>query len=151
MPSGWRCSAWPRSAAPFLIDLDLGNVSLIVTFLAVLAWRWLDRPLGSIALAASLTIRPTMGLICAWWLLRGMWRPVAWTVIAFGVLVVLTLPFVGLDGWFDYVTVLGNVSNVTGVPRNVDLGSAVLLFGGRSRWRPWRYSPATPWRSARCC
>ena len=117
-------------SAPVLFDLDLGNVSLIVTFLAVLAWRWLDRPFGSIALAVSLTIRPTMGLICAWWLLRGLWRPVAWTVIGFGVLVALTLPFVGLGGWFDYVTVLGNVSDVTGVRSNVDLGSAVLLFGG---------------------
>jgi hypothetical protein len=115
---------------PVLSDIDLGNVSLFVTFLAVLTWRWLDKPAGSIALAFALTTRPTMALICGWWLLRGLWRPIAWTVGAFAVLVALTLPFVGLQRWFDYVTVLRNVSDVTGVRSNVDLGSAVLLFGG---------------------
>ena len=117
-------------SAPVLYDLDLGNVSLIVTFFAVLAWRWLDRPFGSIALAASLTLRPTMALVCGWWLLRGRWRPVAWTAIAFLIIVIATLPFVGIDGWLEYVTVLRNVSNVTGVRSNVDLGSSVLLLGG---------------------
>ena len=117
-------------SAPVLFDLDLGNVSLIVTFFAVLVWRWLDRPLGSIALAASLTLRPTMALICGWWLLRGRWRPVAWTAIAFLIIVLATLPFVGIDGWLQYVTVLRNVSDVTGVRSNVDLGSSVLLLGG---------------------
>lgn len=117
-------------SAPVLFDLDLGNVSLIVTFFAVLVWRWLDRPLGSIALAASLTLRPTMALICGWWLLRGRWRPVAWTATAFLIIVLATLPFVGIDGWLQYVTVLRNVSDVTGVRSNVDLGSSVLLLGG---------------------
>lgn len=117
-------------SAPVLYDLDLGNVSLIVTFFAVLVWRWLDRPIGSIALAASLTLRPTMALVCAWWLLRGRWRPVAWTAIAFLIIVIATLPFVGVDGWLQYVTVLRNVSDVTGVRSNVDLGSSVMLLGG---------------------
>jgi hypothetical protein len=123
-------------SAPVLFDLDLGNVSLIVTFLGVLAWRWLDKPAGSIALAISLTVRPTMGLICGWWLLRGVWRPVLWTVMTFAVLVAVTLPFVGVERWFEYVTVLRNVSNVTGVRSNVDLGSAVLLFGGPAALAP---------------
>src|SRR5687768_9973463 len=64
---------------PVLFDLNLGNISLIVTFCAVVVWRYLDRPLGSIALAASLTMRPAMALIGAWWLMRGRWRPVLWT------------------------------------------------------------------------
>ena len=119
-------------SAPVLFDLDLGNVSLIVTFVAVLTWRWLDQPAGAIALAASLTVRPTMALICAWWLLRGLWRPVAWTVAAFGVLVLATLPFVGPARWLEYVTVLRNVINVSGVISNVDLSSAVLMVGGSS-------------------
>ncbi|MDL2335124.1 MAG: glycosyltransferase 87 family protein, partial [Chloroflexota bacterium] len=33
-------------SAPVLFDLDLGNVSLLVTLAAVLVWRMLDRPLG---------------------------------------------------------------------------------------------------------
>lgn len=117
-------------SVPFLVDLNLGNVSLIVTFFAVLTWRWLDRPMGSIALAASLTLRPTMGIVCAWWLLRGRWRAVAWTAAAAAMIFLATLPFVGLERWLEYVTVLRNVSNVTGVGSNVDLGSSVLLLNG---------------------
>ena len=96
--------------------------------------------MGSVALAVSLTIRPTMGIVCAWWLLRGLWRPVAWTAIAFAVLVALTLPFVGLERWFEYVTVLRNVGDVTGVNRNFDFGSTVLLFGGSESLARWRSS-----------
>jgi len=117
-------------AAPVLLDLNLGNISLIVTFLAVVAWRWLDRPLGAAAIAVALTVRPTMALICAWWLVRGLWPPVAWTIAVLVALVALSLPLVGLESWLEYVTVLRNVSDVTGVRSNVDLGSAVLLFGG---------------------
>ena len=115
---------------PVLHDLVLGNVSLVVTFLGVAMWRWLDRPVGSVALAVSLTLRPTMALFLPWWLLRGRWRPVAWTLIALGVLVVATLPFVAFPVLLDYITVLRNVTGMTGVPYNVDPGSAVLLLGG---------------------
>jgi len=119
-------------SVPFLFDLNLGNVSLIVTFFAVVAWRWLDRPIGAVAVAASIALRPTMGLVVGWWLLRGKWRPVAWTALAAVIIFVATLPFIPLRLWFDYLTVLRNVSDVTGVFRNFDLGSSVLLLGGPS-------------------
>jgi len=117
-------------SAPVLRDLDLGNVSLVVTFLAVLAWRWLDRPAAGIALAVSLTVRPTMALIGAWWLLRGLWRPVAWTAAAGIVVVLASLVWLRPEVWLQYPTVLGNVRDIMGVPNNLDLGSAVLLIGG---------------------
>lgn len=117
-------------SVPFLFDLNLGNVSLIVTFFAVVAWRWLDKPIGAVAVAASIALRPTMGLVVGWWLLRGKWRPVAWTAVAAAFIFVTTLPFIPLRLWFDYLTVLRNVSDVTGVFRNFDLGSSVLLLGG---------------------
>ncbi len=124
-------------SGPVLYDLSLGNVSLVVTFLSVVLWRWLDRPLGSAALAVSLTVRTPMALLCGWWLLRRRWRPIAWTVFFGLLLVAATLPFMPIDRWFDFVTVLRNVSNVTGVEGNVDLGSAVLLVGGPSWAAPW--------------
>lgn len=117
-------------SAPVLRDLDLGNVSLLVTLLAVLVWRWLDRPAAGVALAVSLAVRPTMALIGAWWLLRGMWRPVAWTAAAGIVAVLASLVWLRPEVWLQYPTVLGNVRDITGVPNNLDLGSAVLLIGG---------------------
>jgi alpha-1,2-mannosyltransferase len=116
-------------SVPLLIDLNLGNVSLIVTFLAVVVWRWLDRPLGSVALAAALAIRPTLGVVIVWWALRRQWRPIAWTVLAGLVIVALTLPFVGLEGYAEYVTVLGNMGRVTGVANNWDLSTTALRLG----------------------
>jgi Glycosyltransferase family 87 len=117
-------------SAPFLFDLNLGNISLIVTFCAVVIWRWLDRPIAGVALAVALTLRPTMALVLGWWLLRGKWRPIAWTAAAALVIFVATLPFIPVQLWFDYLAVLRNVSNVTGVRSNVDLGSSVLLLNG---------------------
>ena len=70
---GWRRSP-SRASAPVLQDLNLGNVSLIVTFLAVVAWRFVDRPLGSAAIALAASIRPTMAIFFVWWLVRRQWR-----------------------------------------------------------------------------
>jgi hypothetical protein len=81
----------------------------------------------------SVLLRPTMAVIAGWWLLR---RQLAAAIAAAATLVVsvlVTLPFVGLQGWFDFVTVLRNLSNVTGVPRNFDMASLALNLGAP----PW--------------
>ena len=119
-------------SAPVLFDLNLGNVSLVLTLLAVLAWRWLDRPVSGVALAVALTLRPTMAVIAGWWLVRGVWRPIVWTAISGLLIVAGSLVFIAPGRWFDYLTVLRNVSDMTGVHRNIDLGSALLMFGAPS-------------------
>ena len=120
-------------SAPVLRDFELGNVSLLVTLLGVVMWRWLDRPAAGIALAVSLIVRPTMALIGAWWLIRGIWRPVAWAATVGIVVVLASLIWLRPEVWLQYPTVLGHVRDVMGVPNNLDLGSAVLLLGGSPR------------------
>jgi alpha-1,2-mannosyltransferase len=110
-------------------DLVLGNVSLLLVFLLVVAWRWLDKPLGSVAQAVAISIRPTLGVLLVWQLLRRRWVAVAWTVGAGVTLILLTLPFVGFDGYRDYVTVLRNLTGVSGVDFNYDIGSTALSLG----------------------
>ncbi|HEY8199248.1 MAG TPA: glycosyltransferase family 87 protein, partial [Candidatus Limnocylindrales bacterium] len=110
---------------PVLFDLNLGNVSIIVVALMACGWRWLDRPAGSIALAVAILVRPTLVAVPVWQALRRRWRPIAWTVGALIVVGLATLPFVGATAYFDYVTVLRNVSDPLGAPRNADLGSVV--------------------------
>lgn len=118
------------ASAPVLSDFRLGNISIFVTLLSVVAWRLLDRPGAGVGIALSAALRPTMALVAVNWLLRHAWPPML-TMVATGLVVVAaTLPFVGLDGWVEYLTVLRNVGNATGVARNVDLGSALLLLGG---------------------
>ena len=110
-------------------DLVLGNVSVLLLVPLAAAWRWLDQPAGAVAQALAMSVRPTLGVLLIWQLLRRQWRAVAWTIGTGLVLVLLTLPFVGLEGYREYLTVLGNLSGVSGVVRNVDLSSTLLALG----------------------
>ena len=110
-------------------DIVLGNVSVLLLLPTAVAWRWLDRPIGSIAQAIAISIRPTLGILLVWQLLRRAWRPVAWTIGAGLVLILVTLPFVGIGGYLEYLTVLRNLSGVTGVFNNFDISSTLVLLG----------------------
>ena len=110
-------------------DMVLGNVSVLLLPLLVIAWRWLDRPLGAVAQAVAMTVRPPLGVLLIWQLLRRQWRAVAWTAGAGLVLIALSLPFVGIGGYVDYLTVLGNLSGLTGEENNLDLSSWAVSVG----------------------
>ena len=114
---------------PGVKDPIIGNVSLLLLLPLVAGWRWLDRPLGSIALAAAISVRPSLGLLLLWQLLRRRWRAAVWTAAAGLALVLLTLPFVGLGGYVDYLAVLSNLSVPTGVNENRDLGALAENLG----------------------
>jgi hypothetical protein len=115
---------------PVIGDLNLGNVSVLVTSLLAITWRWLDRVTGCVALALAMTVRPILGLVLIWSLLRRRWWPVLWTIAAGIAIVLLSLPFVGIQTYQDYFTVLRNVYDVTGQDNNRDVGSLVLRVGG---------------------
>jgi hypothetical protein len=110
-------------------DISLGNVSSTLLLPLALAWRWLDRPGGAIAQAVAICVRPTLGVVVVWQLLRRQWRAVAWTVGAGIVIAAVTLPIVGLDDYVDYLAVLRNLSDTVGVERNLDLGSTAVRLG----------------------
>jgi hypothetical protein len=115
-------------------DLVLGNVGVLLVLPMVIAWRWLDRPLGSIALAATISVRPSTGALLIWQLLRRRWRAAAWTTGAGIGLVLLTLPVVGIDGYRDYASVLGNMVTPGAGSENRDLGATLVSMGLPDRW-----------------
>lgn len=119
---------------PVLLDLNLGNVSIAVVALLAAGWRWLDRPAGAVAIGIALLVRPTLVVVPAWQAFRRRWRPVSWTVVVVGIIALLTLPVIGVDGYLDYLTVLRNVSDMLGVPRNVDVGSITYALGAPPPW-----------------
>jgi hypothetical protein len=121
---------------PVFKDAVYGNVSTLLLLPMVMAWRWADRPLGSIAVAVGMALRPSLGLLFVWQLLRRRWRAAAWTIGAGLVLVALTLPIVGITGYLDYVAVLRNlnVPSEFGITadqgwENHDLGALAASFG----------------------
>jgi hypothetical protein len=118
------------SSAAVMHDLTIGNVSVLLLLPLAAAWRWLDRPAGSVAQAFAIAIRPMLGIVIIWQLLRRRWTAVLWTLGAGTGLAILTLPIVGVEGYRDYLTVLGNLSGATGVKYNLDLSSTTLTLGG---------------------
>ena len=121
-------------APPVDQDLNLGNISLLMTLAGVVAWRWMDKPIGAVAVMISAALRPTMALIGAWWAIRGRWRLIGWMVVSGLVLVLLSLPFVGIQGWLDYLTVLRNATHFEEVYRNWALNAIAYGDGLPDPW-----------------
>jgi glycosyl transferase family 87 len=115
-------------SSPLLVDLNLGNVSTFVLLVAVVGWRWLDRPHAAVTLAAGMAIRPQLAVLLIWWLLRRKLRLAAYTFATGAVIVLATLPFVGVQSYLDFIRVVRN-DQVAGVVHNGSLESAAMLLG----------------------
>jgi hypothetical protein len=88
----------------FRFGAAIGNVS--VALAGIYAWAWASERDGWLApvSGALAVLKLYPGLLVLWCVRQGSWRPV---VIAAGVaalIVVATLPIVGLDLWRDFVT-----------------------------------------------
>jgi hypothetical protein len=115
-------------SAPFLSDQSLGNVNALLLILLAIAWRWLDRPVSAIAVAATIAIRPQMVVLLAWWVIRRRWSSVAWCLGAGLVLILLTLPVVGIDAYLDFIQVLRNI-RFEGAANNVAVPAVAADLG----------------------
>jgi hypothetical protein len=114
---------------PVLFDLNLGNVSIVLFTLSAIIWRFRDRPVGSIALAAILMVRYSYSIVIVGWLLRRAFRPVSWTFLAGLAIAAVTLPLVGLTGWADYVTMLAGLEDVSTGQHTFNLWVTVAGLG----------------------
>ncbi len=135
---GVRAAAFVVGALmyPVLNDSVLGNVSVFAACLAALAWRGSGAIGGGVALAIGSVIRPTLGLMLVPWVVRRRWRPVVGTGAALMVLVVATIPVVGVDGWLDYLRLVRNLGDGLGVPGNVSLAAVAVAAGVPREWAP---------------
>lgn len=105
--------------APVVSELNIGNVHFLI--LGLLAGAWLGVTKGTprgeigagvlVGLAALIKVFP--GVIIVWFILTGRWRAGVAAVGAMVVLVIATVPFVGIAPWLDYPTVLANLGPPT--------------------------------------
>ena len=117
----------------------------------VAAWCWLDRPAGSLLMAAAIAVRPSLGLFLIWQLLRRRWHAAIWTIGGGIALILLTLPFVGLQGYEDYLAVLRNLRSPSAHRRIATSAASCSGSAPARRRSPWRGRRASWWRALRSC
>jgi hypothetical protein len=136
---GARTATFAVAAISFPVwyDLNLGNLSTVLFAMSVLIWRYRDGPAGSVALGVAGVLRYPFGLVLLAWLLERRWRAVAWTIVAGVVIGTATLPFVGVQGWFDYMGALRSLHDVSAGEHNLSLATtanALGIGGGDGLW-----------------
>jgi Glycosyltransferase family 87 len=119
---------------PVLYDLNLGNLSLVLFALGSAIWRWNGTTWAGVALAAALTVRQPFGIIGIAWILTRRVQSIAGAVAAGVVIVLATLPIVGIAGWTDYVTILRGLGDISTGPNNLSLGSPMTALGFGAPW-----------------
>lgn len=133
LPASWRVRSATLGVAglsfPVLFDLNLGNLSIVLFVLSAVIWRFRDRPAGSIALAAILTVRYSFAIVLVSWFVRRRWMALGWAIVAGVVIALVTLPFVGIDGWFRYLSTLTGLRDVSSGPHNITLADTLGLLG----------------------
>lgn len=119
---------------PVLYDLNLGNLSVVLFALGAATWRWNGTPWAGVALAAATAVRYPFVLLGFAWLLTRRLRSIAGAAGAGVVIVLATLPIVGIAGWADYVTILRGLGDVSSGPHNLSLGSPLTALGFGAPW-----------------
>jgi hypothetical protein len=97
-------------------ELVLGNVHLVLLGLFALAWLGIRRGdergewIAGIAVGIAAVIKVFPALLLLWFLLERRYRASAGVVVGAAVAALLALPFTGSEPWFQYPTVLANLS-----------------------------------------
>jgi hypothetical protein len=115
---------------PFVYAVKLGQVGPMLFLLAVVGWRWMDRPvvLGlSIAGGAIVKLQPA--LLFGWALFTRRWRAVAIGLVACVVSAAAVTLLAGMATWSDYMALLGRVSQPVTTPKNVTPGAVAYGLG----------------------
>lgn len=113
---------------PVTYTLKLGQVTPLLFLLAVVGWRGLGRPapngagwLGaSAALGAAIKLQP--GLLLAWAVATRRWRAVVTGAAALLTMGLLATILAGTGAWFDYVTLIRQITDPVTTEHNVTPG-----------------------------
>lgn len=113
---------------PVWYDLNLGNLSVVLFAISAVIWRFEGRAIGSVALAVAGVLRYPFGIVLLAWAAARRWRPVAWTILAGVVIGLATIPFVGIQGWFDYLAALTGLRDVSAGEHNLSFATTAAAY-----------------------
>ena len=112
----WLLVAAAFAFPPVVGELVMGNVHFLLLWLLTLAWlgirrgdpggRW--RGGAMVGVAAMIKVFP--GILLLWAFVWGSTRAAIGILIGAGLTMLLTLPTTGKEPWYDYPTVLANLS-----------------------------------------
>lgn len=112
----WLLVAAALAFPPVIGELVMGNVHLLLLGLLTVAWLGIRRAtargqlVGGVAVGVAAVVKVFPGALLVWFALTRRWRAAAAVVLGAVALVVVTLPFTGVEPWRDYPTVLANLS-----------------------------------------
>jgi alpha-1,2-mannosyltransferase len=114
----WLLVAAVFAFPPVIGELSIGNVHLLLLALFTLAWLGIRRgdltgdAMAGIGLGVAALIKVFPGVLLLWLVATRRYRAAVAMVAAAAALVVVTLPFTGIEPWLQYPRVLGNLSAV---------------------------------------
>jgi hypothetical protein len=114
---GWLLVGAAFAFPPVVGELVMGNVHLLLLALFAGSWAALRRPdagrsaaiLAGVLIGIATLIKIFPAVLILWLVLRRRWTSAFAAVAAMSVLVIATLPVIGLQPWLDYPTVLLNL------------------------------------------
>lgn len=114
---------------PVWYDLNLGNTSVLLFALSAVIWRFQSSAVGAVALAIAGVLRYPFGIVLLGWAAAKRWRAAGLTIAAGIVIGALTVPFVGVGSWIDYLAIVRALGDVSSGPHNLSLAMTAQAFG----------------------
>lgn len=115
---------------PLVYALKLGQVGPLLLLVFALGWRRIGSP-GAVGATAAIgtLIKLQPALLFGWALLTRQWRVIATGLGVLLVVAVLTLPFVTVAAWWDYLEVIRRVTDPIATPNNYTAGAIAFRWG----------------------
>lgn len=115
---------------PFLYAVKLGQVGPLLFLLFALGWRWLDRDreLGvTTALGTLVKLQPAV--VFVWAGMQRRWASLAWGAAVVLVAIVAASVIVGVGAWWDFMTLIRQVSDPVSTLHNFTPGAIAYQLG----------------------
>jgi hypothetical protein len=115
---------------PVVYAIKLGQIAPLLLLILAIGWRSLgsERVVGAVAGVGTL-VKLQPALLFGWALLTRRVTAVGAGALVVAGVVVVTLPFVGVGAWADYVQTIGRVSAPVTTPHSMTIGAVAYQSG----------------------